>query len=179
MAFSACLIKNLLFVGCNKGHVFIYDISQDFNKTNHIQLEKKEKVSYMKILALSDDAQTKHLICCQDTGLVDIIKADDKQPDVITHGHHNTLGMIYKIEKLPTTASDKKYLFAVASNNGVGILSIVKESEKKKQLEQKLESEKYLTGKVVNNLIVSRNHILAFQHDSTVFSLIGRDKKTT
>lgn len=35
----------------------------------------------------------------------------------------------------------------------------------------------YLKGKVINNLLVSRGHILAFQHDASSFSLIHRDSK--
>ena len=80
--------------------------------------------------------------------------------------------MIYKIEKLPTGPKDKKYQFALGSNNGVAILSF-----DKKDLKQKLEGEKYLEGKVINNLIVSRNHILAFQHASPTYALIDRGAK--
>jgi len=128
----------------------------------------------MKVLQLQEDG-TKHLICCQDKGHIDIISATTNAPEVISYGLHNTLGMIYKIEKLPGVASDKHYQYALASNNGVGILSIKKD----KSLKQKLESTKYLTGKVINNLLVSRGHILAFQHDAPTFSLISRDNKKT
>ena len=64
--------------------------------------------------------------------------------------------MIYKIERLPDL-DKKKYQFALGSNNGVAILSFYKAD-----LKQKLEGEKYLEGKVINNLVVSKNHILAF-----------------
>ena len=40
-----------------------------------------------------------------------------------------------------------------------------------------MESEKYLEDKVINNLIVARKHILAFQHEATSYALINRDGK--
>lgn len=92
----------------------------------------------MAVLAL-EDGETKHLICCQDSGHVDIIVASNA-PQVMSYAQHNSLGMIYKIEKLPIGAKDKNYQFALASNNGVGILSIKKDNS----LKQKLEGEKYL-----------------------------------
>ena len=60
MAFCACEVNNLLFVGCNAGEVYIYDALDKYAKCGHIKL--REKVSQMKVLAC-DDGQ-KHLICC-------------------------------------------------------------------------------------------------------------------
>ena len=172
MAFCACQINNFLFVGCNNGEIYIYDVDKGYEKTGHCKL--REKVSQMKLLLLQDDAQTKLLICCQDKGHVDIISVSNA-PEVISYGFHNSLGMIYKIEKLPGVATDKYYQYALASNNGVAVLSLKK--DKKDFLKQKLESTKYLQGKVINNLLVSRGHILAFQHDASSFSLIHREGK--
>lgn len=124
----------------------------------------------MKVLQLEDDERTKHLICCQFTGHIDIITASET-PETKSHGFHNALSNIFKIEKIPTK-EDKKFKFALATNNGVGILAIMKGD-----LKQKLDSEKYLTGKVINNLIVSKNHLLAFPHDSNSYALIDRDRK--
>ena len=114
------------------------------------------------------------MIVCQDKGYVDIIPAT-ASPDVISPGFHNVLGMIYKIEKLPLGEKDKNYQYALATNNGVAILSIKRDAS----LKQKLESTRYMSGKVINNLLVSRGHILAFQHDAPNFSLIHRDSKKT
>ena len=61
----------------------------------------------------------------------------------------------------------------MATNNGVAILSIKRDAT----LKQKLESTRFLSGKVINNLLVSKGHILAFQHDSTTFALIDRTAK--
>jgi len=46
-------------------------------------------------------------------------------------------------------------------------------------LTQKLEGEKYLAGKVYNNLLVCGNQILAFEHDSSSFAMINRNRKSS
>ena len=168
MAFCACQAGNLLYVGCNNGKIFIYDADKDYEPTGQCEI-RKEKVSQIALLELDDNTQTKLLIVCQDKGYVDIIPAT-ASPDVISPGFHNVLGMIYKIEKLPLGEKDKNYQYALATNNGVAILSIKRDAS----LKQKLESTRYMSGKVINNLLVSKGHILAFQHDASSFTLIDR-----
>ena len=78
-------------------------------------------------------------------------------PSIEKKAVHNSLGIIYKMEKIPPEEKDQSYKFAVASTNGVAILKV-----KKKDKTIALDSTVYLKAKVINNLIVSRRSILAF-----------------
>lgn len=166
--FSACKVNNHLFIGCNRGHVFIFDTDDGYKLTGHQQL--RDKVSCMKELRLRDAADTRMVICCQYTGHIDILAATAKGESKC-YGFHNTLSNIFKIEPVPTR-EDNKFKFVLATNNGVVTLAIMKDG-----LKQSLTGEKYCVGQVINNLIVSGNHVLAFQHGASAYSLINRDKK--
>lgn len=168
MAFCACQINDMLFVGCNKGNVFVYNATQGYAKIHHVTL--KDRVTAMKTLTLEDG--TKHLICCQFTGHVHILSVQGgKVPEPVSYVHHNTLSNIFCIEPIPTN-EDKKFKFALATNNGVITLQIIK-----KDLKQSLSGEKYCDGNVVNNLLVHGNHLIAFIHDADGYMIINRDDK--
>ena len=98
----------------------------------------------------------------------------EEVPNILSKAVHNSLGIIYKMEKLPPEEKDESYKFAVATTNGVAVLKV-----KKKNKEIKLDNKLYLKGKVINNLIVSRRSILAFQHEAPHFHLIDRESSKT
>ena len=127
----------------------------------------------MRIVVEDDAACTKNVLCCQDGGEVKLLSVEEV-PNILSKAVHNSLGIIYKMEKLPPEEKDASYKFAVATTNGVAVLKV-----KKKDKAITLDSKLYLKGKVINNLIVSRRSILAFQHEAPHFHLIDRESSKT
>lgn len=68
------------------------------------------------------------IICCQFTGHIDILTAT-ATAEPKSYGFHNSLSNIFKLERIPTK-EDKKYKFALATNNGVVTLAITKDGLK-------------------------------------------------
>ena len=77
--------------------------------------------------------------------------------------------MIYKLIMLPNVVDEPVYQFVVGTNNGIAFLNINKNT-----FAMNLSRESYLTGKVVNNLLIRGQKIVAFEHNQHKFHLIDR-----
>jgi len=169
MAFCAIQIDDKLYVGCNKGFLFIYDAARGYEAMTPVTL--KDRITCMQVVTLENG--DKHLICCQFTGHVNILSVSGKGgAEPVGYEQHNTLSNIFRIEYIPTDKANT-LKFALATNNGVIVLQI----DTKKQLKQSLTGEKYCEGKVVNNIVVMSNHLIAFVHDAEGYFIINRDKR--
>ena len=94
------------------------------------------------------------IVCCQDKGFIDII-SHSSEPVLLNTTCHKQLGVIYMIERLSDEPAEACYHFALATANGLAILDIKKDLlTKSKDWKQKLQSKRYLEGRVVNNMIV-------------------------
>ena len=63
MAFCAVKVNQYLYVGCNKGLVFLFNTERDWERTGPVQLSSK-KISQMRIVVEDDAACTKNVLCC-------------------------------------------------------------------------------------------------------------------
>ena len=76
------------------------------------------------------------------------------------------------MEMLENDFDDPDYKFICGTNDGIAIVNINKQT-----LKFTLAKEAYLGGRVVNNLLVRGNRILAFIHGHQKFKLIDRKTK--
>jgi len=56
-------VNQYLFVGCNKGLIFTYNVERDFERSGPVQLSGA-KISQMRMVVEDDAAGTKHILCC-------------------------------------------------------------------------------------------------------------------
>ena len=144
VAFCALKVNQFLYVGCNRGLIFTYNVEKDFERAGPVQLSPN-KISQMRtVIEDTEDAVgTKHVLCAQDGGEIALLTVEEV-PSIEKKATHNSLGIIYKMDKLPPEEKDQSYKFAVASTNGVAVLKV-----KKKGHAITLDSTVYLKGKVI------------------------------
>jgi hypothetical protein len=63
VSFCALKVNQYLFVGCNKGLIFTYNVERDFERSGPVQLSGA-KISQMRMVVEDDAAGTKHILCC-------------------------------------------------------------------------------------------------------------------
>lgn len=174
MAFCAAHADNLLFLGCNKGHLYNFNSMYGFSQKNFTKLD--EAISNMLILQSQkkvgqiDDAP-KYLLCVQDTGKFDLLTFTE-EPKSVAQGFFNNLSKIQTIIQLPNDPDDANYIFVIASIVGIYFLTVSKEN-----FQMKLTKECYLKNKVVNKILLRGKFIVAFVHENAKFYVIDREKK--
>lgn len=115
------------------------------------------------------EAPSKFIVVGQDTGRFNLLKLSHGEPEPVSDGFFNQLSMIYKLIMLPNVVDDATYNFVVGTNNGIAFLNINKST-----FAMSVTREHYLTGKVVNNLLIRGQKIIAFEHNQQKFHLIDR-----
>ena len=63
LAFCSVKVNQYLFVGCNKGLVFLFNVEKDWERTGPVQLSAK-KISQMRIVVEDDATGTKNVLVC-------------------------------------------------------------------------------------------------------------------